>query len=72
MEGVKNIIAVASGKGGGLKLAKELGTKLLGQVPLVMEVGENAEKGLSIFSQGNTKVVEAFTKISEAVTEEKE
>jgi len=53
------------GKGGGLKLAKEFGTKLLGQVPLVMEVGENAEKGLSIFSQGNKQVIEAFDKITE-------
>jgi ATP-binding protein involved in chromosome partitioning len=53
------------GKGGGLKLAKEFNTMLLGQVPLVMEVGEAAEQGLSVFSQTNKQVVEAFEKIAE-------
>ncbi len=53
------------GKGGGHKLAIEYDTFLLGQIPLVMEVGEAAEKGLSIFSQPNKQVVEAFEKISE-------
>lgn len=55
------------GKGGGMKLAKEFDTELLGQVPLVMEVGEAAEKGLSIFSQKNKNVVSAFEKIAETV-----
>ncbi len=53
------------GKGGGLKLAKEFDTLLLGQVPMVLEVGEAAEKGLSIFSQNNKYVVTAFEKIAE-------
>jgi len=48
------------GKGGGLKLAKEFDTILLGQIPLVMELGEAAEKGLSAFSQKNKTVVTAF------------
>ncbi|MBN2864014.1 MAG: Mrp/NBP35 family ATP-binding protein [Bacteroidales bacterium] len=55
------------GKGGGLKLAKEFDTVLLGQIPLVMEVGESAEKGLSVFSQKNQTVVTAFEQIAEQV-----
>lgn len=55
------------GKGGGLKLAKEFNTTLLGQIPLVMEVGEFAEKGLSVFSQKNKSVVAAFEQIAEQV-----
>ena len=52
------------GKGGGHKLAIEFDTFLLGQIPLVMEVGEAAEKGLSIFSQANKLVIESFEKIA--------
>jgi ATP-binding protein involved in chromosome partitioning len=55
------------GKGGGHKLAIEYDTFLLGQIPLVMEVGEAAEKGLSIFNQADKQVVEAFEKISEMI-----
>lgn len=57
------------GKGGGLKLAKEFDTILLGQIPLVSEVGEAAEKGLSVFSQKNGVVISAFEKIAEAIIE---
>ena len=53
------------GKGGGEKMAGEFSTKLLGQIPLVMEVGEATEKGLSVFSQSNKSVVTAFEKIVE-------
>jgi len=53
------------GKGGGHKLAVEFNTNLLGQIPLVVEVGEAAEKGLSVFSQKNRLVAESFEKISE-------
>lgn len=52
------------GKGGGHKLALEFDTWLLGQIPLVMEVGEAAEKGLSVFSQPDNQVVSAFEKIT--------
>ena len=45
----------------------EYDTFLLGQIPLVMEVGEAAEKGLSIFSQTNKLVVESFEKIAELI-----
>jgi len=52
------------GKNGGQKIASEYKTQLLGQIPLVMEVGEAAEKGLSIFSQNNEIVKIEFEKIS--------
>lgn len=55
------------GKGGGLRLAKEFNTVLLGQIPLVLEVGEAAENGLTVFSQKNKKVVEAFEKIARQI-----
>jgi ATP-binding protein involved in chromosome partitioning len=53
------------GKGGGHKLAVEFDTWLLGQIPLVIEVGEAAEKGQSVFSQTNKQVAETFEKIAE-------
>jgi len=55
------------GKGGGMKLAKEFNTDLLGQIPIVMEVGEAAEQGLSVFSQKNKAVVTAFEQIAETI-----
>jgi len=55
------------GKGGGLKLAKEFDTVLLGQIPLVLEVGEAADKGLSVFSQKNKSVVTAFEQIADQI-----
>ncbi|NLN30277.1 MAG: Mrp/NBP35 family ATP-binding protein [Bacteroidales bacterium] len=55
------------GKGGGLRLAKEFNTELLGQIPLVMEVGEAADKGLNVFSQKNRPVVNAFEQIAESI-----
>jgi ATP-binding protein involved in chromosome partitioning len=48
------------GQGGGALLASELNTKLLGQIPLVAEVCEAAEKGLSIYNQTDQNVVAAF------------
>jgi len=55
------------GRDGGRKLAKEFDTVLLGQIPLVMEVGEYAEKGLSVFSLSNKAVVNAFEKIAKKI-----
>jgi ATP-binding protein involved in chromosome partitioning len=55
------------GKGGGKMLADEFNTDLLGQIPLVMEVGEAAEKGLSVFNQKNRSVIEAFEKIADSL-----
>ncbi|HNV52750.1 MAG TPA: Mrp/NBP35 family ATP-binding protein [Tenuifilaceae bacterium] len=56
------------GQGGGEALAKELNCKLLGQIPLVAEVGQAAENGLSIYNQNNNKVIEAFEKLTETIT----
>jgi ATP-binding protein involved in chromosome partitioning len=55
------------GKGGGHKMAVEFDTWLLGQVPLVMEVGEAAEKGLTVFSQSNRIIIDAFEKIANTI-----
>lgn len=55
------------GQGGGEVLAKELNCKLLGQIPLVAEVGQAAENGLSVFNQNNETVIKAFEKLTEAI-----
>jgi len=55
-------------KGGGHKMAKEFNTFLLSQIPLVIEVGEAAEQGLSVFSQKNRTVADSFEKIAELIT----
>ena len=55
------------GKGGGRQLAKEFDTKLLGQIPLVAEVGEEADKGLNVFTGKNNPVVVAFEQIAEEI-----
>ncbi len=51
------------GSGGGEKLASEYNTKLLGQIPLITEVGEAGEKGISVFEQNNKEVTSIFEKI---------
>lgn len=51
------------GQGGGAILASELNSTLLGQIPLVSEVGEAAEKGLSIYKQTDQTVISAFENI---------
>lgn len=55
------------GKGGGLKLAKEFDTVLLGQTSFVIEVGEAANNGLSVFSQKNKPVFSAFKNIADLI-----
>jgi len=55
------------GKGGGRQLAKEFDTKLLGQIPLVAEVGEKADKGLNVFTGKNNPVFVAFEQIAEEI-----
>ncbi len=52
------------GKGGGQTIAQEYNTLLLGKIPLVTEVGEAAEHGKSVFSQGNKGVIETFENIA--------
>ncbi len=55
------------GEGGGRQIANEYQTTLLGQVPLVMEVGEAAEHGRTIFNISNTVVSSAFERITQQV-----
>jgi len=57
------------GRGGGMRLAKEYDTKLLCQIPLVMEVGEAADEGRNVFQQSNKAAVEAFETLAGQVIE---
>ncbi len=57
------------GSNGGNNLAKEYNTKLLGQIPLVAEVGDAAEKGMSIFSQTNSQIISTFESITNLLIE---
>lgn len=57
------------GKGGGEKMAHEFKTRLLGQIPLILEVGEVSDKGTTIYNQKNNQVIEMFEKISNLVNE---
>ena len=58
------------GQGGGQKMAEEFSTRLLGQIPLVMEVGEAAEHGKSAFNQSNKTVITAFEIIASTLVSE--
>ena len=53
------------GQGGGIEMASEFNTRLLGQIPLVVEVSEAADQGKSAFGQGNKTVTEVFETIAE-------
>ncbi|MFP4288513.1 MAG: Mrp/NBP35 family ATP-binding protein [Bacteroidales bacterium] len=55
------------GKDGGFRLAKELNTSLITQIPLIGELGEAAEKGLNAFEQSNNLVRTAFNSIVDRV-----
>ncbi len=52
------------GQGGGERLAAELEVPMLGQIPLVAEVGEAADKGLSVFSQSEKEPANAFDSLA--------
>jgi ATP-binding protein involved in chromosome partitioning len=52
------------GQGGGQTLANECNAVLLGQVPLVAEVGLAAEEGKSVFNQSNKIPMETFETIA--------
>ena len=56
------------GQGGGSRLAKEYNTRLLGQIPLIAEVGEAADQGKSIYTLNNTTAMEAFDEMVEQLT----
>ncbi|MBE0676161.1 MAG: Mrp/NBP35 family ATP-binding protein [Bacteroidales bacterium] len=53
------------GSGGGNRLAEELSTELLGNIPLVMEIGEAAESGITVYNQTDKTVAKAFEGIVE-------
>ena len=53
------------GRDGGSILAAETKSPLLGQIPLIAEVGDAAEKGLSIYSQSNKAVTNIMDEIVE-------
>jgi ATP-binding protein involved in chromosome partitioning len=55
------------GKGGGHRIALEFNTWLLGQIPFVMEVGEAAEQGKSVFTQNSQQVAKSFEIIAELI-----
>lgn len=52
------------GQGGGERLANELGVPLLGQIPLIAEVGEAADKGLSVFTQSEKVPADTFDSLA--------
>ena len=55
------------GKGGGKTLAEELDVPLLAQIPLVMELGESAEEGQTIFSSENQVIQKAFENLAATI-----
>ncbi len=55
------------GQGGGAILASEISSILLGQIPLVSEIGEAAEKGLSIYNLTDQTVISAFEQVIEKI-----
>jgi ATP-binding protein involved in chromosome partitioning len=55
------------GRDGGEKIAAELNARLLGKIPLVIEAGEAAEKGLSVFSQNDVSIIHAFEEVIEHI-----
>ena len=57
------------GTGGGEKLANEFNTRLLGQIPLVMDIGEGSEEGKSVYNLTDTALIETFDTISHHLTE---
>lgn len=52
-----------------MKLAQEYETRLLCQIPLVMEVGEAAEEGRNVFQQTDKVAVVAFENLAGQVIE---
>jgi len=57
------------GKGGGGKLAAEFNTRFLGQIPLIMEIGEVSDKGLTIYNQSDKAIMDSFDSISHLINE---
>jgi len=57
------------GTGGGEKMAAEFHTKLLGQIPIVLEIRSVSDNGKTIYNQPDKTVIETFDKISDQITE---
>ncbi len=57
------------GKGGGEKMAHEFGTRFLGQIPIVIKIGEISDKGTTIYNQSDRTIIESFDKISFLISE---
>ncbi|MBN2349188.1 MAG: Mrp/NBP35 family ATP-binding protein [Bacteroidales bacterium] len=55
------------GTGGGKQLATEFNTELLGQIPLMLEVGEAADKGVDILSGGSKDMITVFEQLSQKI-----
>ena len=55
------------GKDGGKRLAAELNSVLLGQIPLVIGIGEAAEQGLSVFNQNDRTTANIFENIAQSI-----
>jgi ATP-binding protein involved in chromosome partitioning len=58
------------GEGGGKELAKQAGSVLLGQIPLVQGVREGGDKGKPIASQENHPVKEVFENIAKKLIQQ--
>lgn len=58
------------GKGGGQEMAEKYKTKLLGQLPLVQSVQENANVGLPAVLDKNSTIAPIFMQIASNLTEE--
>ncbi|HOI87856.1 MAG TPA: Mrp/NBP35 family ATP-binding protein [Lentimicrobium sp.] len=52
------------GKDGGKKLASELHTRLLGQIPMVAEIGIAAEDGRPVYNISDSSIAEVFDRIA--------
>ncbi|MBN2699409.1 MAG: Mrp/NBP35 family ATP-binding protein [Bacteroidales bacterium] len=57
------------GKGGGEKIASEFNTRLLGQIPIVLEIGEVCDQGKTIYNLPDQNIIEAFDSISHQISE---
>jgi ATP-binding protein involved in chromosome partitioning len=57
------------GKDGGIKLAREFHTKLLGHIPLVLELAEVSDKGGTLYSQPDRGIIGVFEKITRQISE---
>ncbi|MDD2642902.1 MAG: Mrp/NBP35 family ATP-binding protein [Bacteroidales bacterium] len=55
------------GKDGGYKLSREFNVPLLGQIPLVTDIEESAERGVTIYNQPQEYLITLFDDISNLI-----